>query len=67
MTKTKNQISEVLYPFLFISDHLTATRYAVHREDYVAFSNGLETKHEVYKSKTMSLSYLEEYVKHKDA
>lgn len=65
--ETKNQISEILYPWLFLSDHLTATRYAVHREDYVAFCNGLETKHEVYKSKTMSLGDLEEYVKQKES
>ena len=65
MSKT-NQISEVLYPWLFISDHYSQTRYAVHREDYVAFSNGLKTKHEIYKSKTMSLGDLEEYVKVKE-
>ena len=62
----KNQISEVLYSWLFMSDYYSQTRYAVHREDYVAFSNGLPTKHTVHKSTTMSLSDLEEYVKKKE-
>jgi len=64
-TKT-NHISEVLYPWLFMADPLTQTRYAVHREDYVSFNNGLPTKHEVHKSKTMGLDELAEYVKLKE-
>jgi hypothetical protein len=59
-------ISEVLYPWLFIADSLTQTKYAVHREDYVAFCNGLECKHEVHKSKTMSLDELAEFVKQQE-
>lgn len=64
--KSKNRISEVLYGWLFIADFYTQTRYAVNTEDYVAFSNGLKTKYTVYKSKTMSLDELAEYVKLKE-
>lgn len=64
--ETKNQTSEILYNWYFHVNSYDGTVNAFHKEDLIAYNNKTESKHEIYKSKTMSMDDMVEYVKLKE-